>query len=472
MKSLFFAISILLASFSSKACYFIIGKKNGQVLVGYNEDWYQSNAKYWFEYPSKREKYGAVFFGFGGEFKIAQGGINEKGLFFDGNSIPKQILNESVKKEKKAAPVPIFKNLLKNCATVDEAINYLKQYYIPFIKSVQIILADSQGSYAVIDLNGVVERGTLSEGYKIITNFRSTDQNHFCYRYDLTSSLLEKEFSNNVAEFENILSTARQTFPGATVYSTISELNSQKINLYYNHKFTNNVEIDLKKLLAEGKKEVVALENLFPKRMITELIDVWNKKGVNASLSFFYREFNNPKTKFQVDAEQLYDLTNVLLNRQHPNESLIVARKNCELFPDSDLSFEALGKSLFWNGEVNESRQAYEKAKYLNPANRWASIVLSQLSTNPSNQQGNVKLTLRGFENAKTVAVAGNFNEWQSLQNICFKNPKGDWECAVSLQPGTYAYRFIVDGIWVVDPSNPPAREIEKGFSASELTIK
>lgn len=213
MKSLFFG-TISTGKLLFQGLLFYYRKKNGQVLVGYNEDWYQSNAKYWFEYPSKREKYGAVFFGFGGEFKIAQGGINEKGLFFDGNSIPKQILNESVKKEKKAAPVPIFKNLLKNCATVDEAINYLKQYYIPFIKSVQIILADSQGSYAVIDLNGVVERGTLSEGYKIITNFRSTDQNHFCYRYDLTSSLLE-EFSNNVAEFENILSTAKANFSGS-----------------------------------------------------------------------------------------------------------------------------------------------------------------------------------------------------------------------------------------------------------------
>lgn len=140
------AFFILLGSFPSEACYFILGKKDGRVLVGYNEDWYRSNSKYWFEYPSKKEKYGAVFFGFGGEFKIAQGGVNEKGLFFDGNAIPKQTLHDSVKQGKKAAPVPVFKNVLKNCATVDEAITYLQHYYIPFIKSVQIILADAQGS--------------------------------------------------------------------------------------------------------------------------------------------------------------------------------------------------------------------------------------------------------------------------------------------------------------------------------------
>jgi tetratricopeptide (TPR) repeat protein len=465
------AFSILLASFPSEACYFIFGKKDGRVLVGYNEDWYRSNSKYWFEHPSRKEKYGAVFFGFEGEFKIAQGGVNEKGLFFDGNAIPKQTLHDSVKQGKKAAPVQVFKNVLKHCATVDEALIFLQQYYVPFIKSVQIILADAQGSYAVIDLNGVVEKGTLSEGYKIITNFRATDQNHFCYRYDLTSSILEKEFYNNVHEFENILFTVRQTFPGASVYSTISELSSQKINLYYNHQFKNKIEIDLKKSLAEGNKGEIALESLFPKRMITELIEVWNKKGIDASLSFFDREFRNPNTKFQIDAEQLYDLTNVLMNRQHLKESLIVAQKNCGYFPDSDLSYEALGKSLFWNGFIRESQQAYEKAKMLNPFNRWASVVLPQLS-GKSGQPGNVKLVLHGFENAKAVAVAGVFNEWQALQNICKRSSNGNWECRLSLLPGTYPYRFIADGCWVDDPSNPPTLEIEKGFSASVLILK
>jgi len=467
----FLTLIILIASFSSEACYFIIGKKNDHVLVGYNEDWYRSNSKYWFERPSKKEKYGAVFFGFGGEFKIAQGGVNERGLFFDGNAIPKQVMNDSNKEGKKAAPVPVFKNVLKNCATVDEALRYLGQFYIPFIKSVQIILADAQGNYAVMDLNGLVEKGTITDGYKIITNFRSSDKNHFCYRYDLTTALLEKGFSNQVEEFEKILFAARQTFPGATVYSTISDLNRQQINLYYNHKIGNKVEIDLKKSLKEGKTNEVALENLFPKRMIHELIDVWNKKGVNAAISFFEQESNKPTTKFQIDAEQLYDLTNVLLNRQQPEESLIVARKNCELYPDSDLSFEALGKSLFWNGYWDESIQAYEKARSLNPENRWAGLVLAQLSENTLENHSSI-ITLRGFEKAKAVALAGVFNEWQSLQNICLKNKEGNWECPLSLLPGTYLYRFIVDGRWIDDPGNLPTHELEKGFFVSVMEIK
>jgi 1,4-alpha-glucan branching enzyme len=64
------------------------------------------------------------------------------------------------------------------------------------------------------------------------------------------------------------------------------------------------------------------------------------------------------------------------------------------------------------------------------------------------------------------------FNEWQSLQNICLKNKDGVWECRLQLLPGTYYYRFIVDGRWVDDPGNPPKHELEKGFFVSVMEIK
>jgi tetratricopeptide (TPR) repeat protein len=469
---IFLILLLSIASIHSHACYFILGKKNGRVLVGYNEDWYKSNSKYWVEHPSKKEKFGAVFFGFGGEFKIAQGGVNEKGLFFDGNAIPKQTLNDSLKSGRTAAPVPVFKSVLKQCATVEEALNYLNKYYIPFIKSVQIILADATGAYAVIDLNGVVEKGSLSDGYRIITNFRSSDKQYFCYRYDLTEAQLGKRFENTVEEFENLLMKARQTYPGATVYSTISELNTQKINLYYNHSLNNKIEIDLRKSLVAGEKGETELEKVFPKRMISELIKTWQKKGVEGSLSFFDDEFKKSESVYQVDAEQLYDLTNVLLNRQHIKESLLIAQKNCEYYPNSDLAYEALGKSLLWNGRMREATQAYEKAKSLNSENRWANLVLDQLKNDSSDRVSNFALVLTGYASAKVIAVAGDFNEWQSLQNICFKNEDGNWQCLLTLPPGKYSYRFVADGRWIDDPGNPPIRELQKAFFVSEFTVK
>lgn len=99
-------------------CTIIIGFKNGKVLVGNNEDWYKSNSKYWYELPEKNnEKYKSYFFGFEGDGKFAQGGMNETGLMFDGTYVSKlEIDRENMRSKKlKAAPVHLFKDVLKIC---------------------------------------------------------------------------------------------------------------------------------------------------------------------------------------------------------------------------------------------------------------------------------------------------------------------------------------------------------------------
>lgn len=54
---------------------------------------------------------------------------------------------------------------------------------------------------------------------------------------------------------------------------------------------------------------------------------------------------------------------------------------------------------------------------------------------------------------AKEVSLAGNFNQWNSQANPMKKDRKGMWKGTLSLEPGRYEYRFIVDGIWENDPS-------------------
>ena len=116
MKYTVIFLCLLLGIFETKACTIIIGYKNGQVLVGNNEDWYQSDAKYWFERPEDSgEQYAVCLFGFEGEGRFAQGGMNEAGLMFDGTAVSRiEIDREKVREEKrKAAPVQLFKNILK-----------------------------------------------------------------------------------------------------------------------------------------------------------------------------------------------------------------------------------------------------------------------------------------------------------------------------------------------------------------------
>jgi hypothetical protein len=64
--------------------------------------------------------------------------------------------------------------------------------------------------------------------------------------------------------------------------------------------------------------------------------------------------------------------------------------------------------------------------------------------------------TLKGFRNAKRVALAGNFNDWQPENTYMRKTDQG-WELAYALGPGNYQYKFIVDGNWMTDPARPEA---------------
>jgi len=54
---------------------------------------------------------------------------------------------------------------------------------------------------------------------------------------------------------------------------------------------------------------------------------------------------------------------------------------------------------------------------------------------------------------AGAVFVSGSFNGWNTGANPLKKNREGQWTVVVALFPGTYEYRFLVDGKWKDDPN-------------------
>ena len=54
---------------------------------------------------------------------------------------------------------------------------------------------------------------------------------------------------------------------------------------------------------------------------------------------------------------------------------------------------------------------------------------------------------------ARTVGVAGDFNEWNPLQTPLEPTPGGAWTVTLPLEPGRYEYMFVIDGTeWIADP--------------------
>ena len=60
---------------------------------------------------------------------------------------------------------------------------------------------------------------------------------------------------------------------------------------------------------------------------------------------------------------------------------------------------------------------------------------------------------------AREVMVAGDFNNWHPLNHHkLVKQESGEWKIDIPLMPGTYEYKFIVDGGWREDSANPKHR--------------
>ncbi len=57
-------------------------------------------------------------------------------------------------------------------------------------------------------------------------------------------------------------------------------------------------------------------------------------------------------------------------------------------------------------------------------------------------------------ENAGSVAIAGEFNNWNTGATLMEKK-EGVWTVTVELPPGKHEYKFVVDGQWMADPDNP-----------------
>ena len=73
---------------------------------------------------------------------------------------------------------------------------------------------------------------------------------------------------------------------------------------------------------------------------------------------------------------------------------------------------------------------------------------------------------------AKQVAIAGAFNDWDTTSLQLVKDTKhGVWTADVPLAPGRYDYAFYVDGKWLADPAAPRAVGDDFGRPSSTVTV-
>jgi 1,4-alpha-glucan branching enzyme len=92
-------------------------------------------------------------------------------------------------------------------------------------------------------------------------------------------------------------------------------------------------------------------------------------------------------------------------------------------------------------------------------------IVLTRVSASAEDHEFRYKAP-----DATSVELMCEFNGWKSVAMT--KGDNGVWTTKVTLSPGTYAYKFLVNGKdWVLDPDNS-AKKTADGIENSSVEIK
>ena len=67
-------------------------------------------------------------------------------------------------------------------------------------------------------------------------------------------------------------------------------------------------------------------------------------------------------------------------------------------------------------------------------------------------KKGTTRFAIGEASGVRKAQVAGDFNGWKPVSMR--KQKSGDFVAIVALCPGTYEYKFILDGEWRSDPDN------------------
>ena len=73
--------------------------------------------------------------------------------------------------------------------------------------------------------------------------------------------------------------------------------------------------------------------------------------------------------------------------------------------------------------------------------------------------------------NAKSVAVVGSFNGWDSTRNVLRKSADSLWTTNIMLAPGRYEYQLMVDGKLIADPSAQRTAKSDFGEANSVMIV-
>jgi len=279
-------------------CSVITISKGDRVFFAGNDDFINPDQYYWVE-PGDSTKYGVIWIG---KPDDPQQGINEKGLAYDANGLPRFEVNPHSER----LPVSgeyyhhYLMQIMHECSTVTEVIEWANRHQRFQYMHDQMHFADKTGDAVIISAgkNGemVFTRKQPGDGFLVSTNFNVANPanayTYPCWRFDkankMLGQLINREGSLNFNDITGVMDAIHQESSSWTIETLVADLVNGVIYLYYFYQFDDPVIINVKEEFA-NPREAGPLSNLFPEdvqleaanryRQVTKSIRINNVAG-------------------------------------------------------------------------------------------------------------------------------------------------------------------------------------------------
>jgi hypothetical protein len=244
-------------------CTVFTVSQGDRVFFGGNDDYINPDSYYWVDLGGA-QGYGAIWIGTSDN---VQQGVNEMGLAYDANGLPRVDTNPHPERKPVSGSYSSYPiQILRECATVAEVIEWVNTHQWHSYMHDQMQFADASGDAVIIsagpDGELVFTRKPSGDGFLVSTNFNVADPSNGygypCWRYETAQRLLGQRVSQ---EHELTASDAASVLEAVhveggaswTIESLVADLPKGVVYLYYFYQFDQPVVLNVAEEIANPR---------------------------------------------------------------------------------------------------------------------------------------------------------------------------------------------------------------------------
>ena len=399
MKKTLFCLLFIMTLCSAiplDSCTIVMVSHGDVVLIGNNEDWTFPFNKIWVV-PAAKNEYGRICFGFAFDLKgrYTSGGVNDQGLFIDGNGLSGSTGWKPVKGKPTFSGI-LEDHILAHCATVEDAIRFFQKTNVPNLKTGRFPIADKTGASVIVEWSHGKTQFLRGKGdYQISTNFVASNfrKDYYpCYRYKLADKLLGGAQTYSVDTIRKVLAATHYlSSQSVTLFSYICNLKTGDIYIYNFHNFEDVARLNLFDELRKGENSYYiprlftyipfAQWNMVPASIAHILMRQLNSKGIEKVKGDVSEVRTLSRATFDHDFTEstLNNLGYLLLGKNQTKSAIDVFELNTSEHPRSSNVYDSLAEAYAMDNQIALAIKNYKKSVELDPENEHGKQQLKRL---------------------------------------------------------------------------------------------